>query len=163
MRHTVLTVLVTAVLFVGVAAARPQGIGLGLMVGEPTGLSLKAWTGPHIALDAGLGYSYWWHGQALQVHGDVLWHSNSLLQSGDGFLPLYIGVGARVKLADEKHEQPDMRVGLRIPFGLEYVFATVPVGLFLELVPVFDLTPGTGFSGNSAIGFRYYFGGSTQD
>jgi len=163
MNRTVLTALAIAGICIGVAAARPQGIGLGLMAGEPTGLSVKAWTGPHIALDAGLGYSYWWHGQALQVHGDVLWHTRSLTQSGDGYLPLYIGVGARVKLADEKHEHPDMRVGLRIPFGLEYVFASVPVGLFLELVPVFDLTPETGLSGNSAIGFRYYFSGSSQD
>ncbi|MBN2537504.1 hypothetical protein JXB37_04410 [candidate division WOR-3 bacterium] len=163
MRNALLTALVVVCLGTGVAAARPQGLGLGLMAGEPTGLSAKVWTGGNIAFDAGLGYSYWWHGQALHIHGDVLWHTNSLLQSGDGFLPFYIGVGARVKLADEKHEYPDMRVGIRVPFGLEYVFASVPVGLFLEVVPVIDLAPGTGFSGNSAIGFRYYFGGNARN
>jgi hypothetical protein len=158
MNRTILTALAIAGICIGVAAARPQGIGLGLMAGEPSGFSAKVWTSRHVALDAGLGYSYWWYGQALQVHGDVLWHSHSLTQSEDGYLPLYIGIGARVKLANEP-KYPEMRAGLRIPFGLEYVFASVPVGLFLELVPIFDLTPGTGVSGNSAIGFRYYFSG----
>jgi len=168
MNRTVLTALAITSICIGVAVARPQGIGLGLMAGEPSGLSAKVWTGPHVALDAGLGYSYysyWWpnQGQALQVHGDVLWHTRSLTQSPDGYLPLYIGLGARVKLANEGHENYPLRIGLRIPFGLEYVFASVPVGLFFELVPIFDLTPTTGPSGNSAIGFRYYFSGSSED
>jgi hypothetical protein len=166
MNRRVMTVLAVASICISVAVARPQGIGLGLMAGEPSGFSAKVWTGPHVALDAGLGYSYWWYGQALQVHGDVLWHTNSLLQSSDdGYLPLYVGLGARVKLASEgnDHAYP-LRAGLRIPFGVEYVFASVPIGLFLELVPVIDLTPDArGFGGNSAVGFRYYFSGSSQD
>ena len=166
-RTAVMTALVITVFCIGVAAARPQGLGLGLMGGNPSGLSLKVWTGPHIALDAGLGYSTW-YGHALTFHGDVLWHTNSLLQSSqDGYLPLYIGLGARVAMADESHHYPDMRVGLRVPFGLEYVFASVPIGLFLELVPTFDLTgvpESKGFFGpQGSIGFRYYFGGSAQD
>lgn len=154
--------LIAAILIAGlcisVAVAQPSGVGLGLIMGEPTGLSLKVWTTSHVALDAAVGYSWWRYGQTLQVHGDVLWHSHSLTQSADGYLPLYIGIGARLKLADEPHDYPDLRVGLRIPFGLEYVFARVPVGLFLELVPIFDLTPENDWGGNGAIGFRYYFG-----
>lgn len=162
MNRSVVSVLAIASICIGVAVAQPQGVGLGLMGGDPNGLSLKVWTSPRVALDAGLGYSYW-RGQALHVHGDVLWHSRSLTQSADGYLPLYIGLGARVKLADNAHEYPDMRVGIRIPFGLEYVFASIPVGLFLELVPVIDLSPGRDFGGNSSVGFRYYFSGSGQD
>jgi hypothetical protein len=161
-----MTALAIAGICIGVAVAHPQGLGLGLMAGEPSGFSAKVWTGPHVALDAGLGYSYVWYGEALQIHGDVLWHTSSLLQSSqDGYLPLYIGLGARVKLANEyEHQDYPLRAGLRIPFGLEYVFASVPIGLFLELVPVIDLTPDArGFGGNSAVGFRYYFSGSSED
>ena len=166
MTRTLMIAMLSAVLCAGVAAAaHPQGIGFGLMAGEPTGFSAKIWTGRHIALDAGLGYSYWWYGQALQVHGDVLFHSRNLLQPADGYLPLYIGVGARVKMANSegKHDYP-MRVGLRIPFGLEYVLARVPVGLFFELVPIFDFAPAANFGYfNSAVGFRYYFSGLSGD
>jgi len=158
MKLKLITVIMIAGLCTSMALAEPSGLGLGLIMGEPTGLSLKVWTRSHFAFDAGFGYSWWRYGQAFQVHGDLLWHSNSLIQPENGFLPLYLGVGARVKMADDAHDYPDMRVGLRIPFGLEYVFANVPVGLFFELVPVIDLTPDTDWGGNSAIGFRYYFG-----
>jgi hypothetical protein len=163
MNRIVLTAFVIVGLCLGVAVARPQGFGLGLMGGNPSGLSAKVWTGGNIALDAGLGYSVW-SGQALHFHGDVLWHTNSLIQSGDGYLPLYIGVGARVGMAADDY--PDTRIGIRVPFGLEYVFASVPVGLFLEVVPTFDLAgvpPNKGFFGpQGSVGFRYYFGGSTR-
>jgi hypothetical protein len=163
MNRKILTVLAIGSICIGIAAAHPQGIGLGLMGGDPSGLSAKVWTGPHVALDAGLGYSVW-SGNAIQVHGDVLWHTNSMLQSSaDGYLPLYIGLGARVKLTDNSHDYT--RIGVRIPFGLEYVFSAVPIGLFLELVPTFDLAPSghRGFGGNSSAGFRYYFSGSSED
>ena len=163
MNRRVVAALAIAGICIGVAIARPQGIGLGLMGGNPSGLSLKAWTGPSVALDAGLGYTLW-YGQALSFHGDVLWHTKSLLQSSDdGFLPLYIGVGARVVMGDN-HDYPNMRIGLRVPFGLEYVFASVPIGLFVEVVPTFDVTgvprSRSLFGPQGSIGFRYYFGGS---
>jgi hypothetical protein len=163
MKRTIVTALAIAAICISVAAAQPQGLGLGLMGGNPSGLSLKVWTGPHVALDAGLGYSLW-YGQALSFHGDVLWHTNSLLQSSaDGYLPLYIGIGARVAMADASHSYPNTRIGIRVPFGLEYVFASVPIGLFAEVVPTFDLygVPAEhGFFGpQGSVGFRYYFGG----
>ena len=165
MNRTLLTALAIASICIGVASARPQGFGLGLMGGNPSGLSAKVWTSDRVALDAGLGYSLW-YGRALHFHGDVLWHTNSLLQSSDdGFLPLYIGVGARVVMADN-NDYPDMRIGLRVPFGLEYVFNSVPIGLFVEVVPTFDVTgvPSShGFFGPSgSAGFRYYFSGTAD-
>ena len=166
MSRKVLTALAVASICISVDVAQPQGLGLGLMGGNPSGLSLKVWTGPHVALDAGLGYALW-YGQALSFHGDVLWHTNSLLQSSaDGYLPLYIGLGARVVMANAP-DYPDMRIGLRVPFGLEYVFASAPFGLFMEVVPTFDVSgvpPERSFFGpQGSIGFRYYFGGSSQD
>jgi hypothetical protein len=162
-----MVVLVITSICIGVAAARPQGLGLGLMGGNPSGLSLKVWTGPNVALDAGLGYSLW-YGQALSFHGDVLWHTRSMIQSpADGYLPLYIGLGARVVMADAPHDYPYTRIGVRIPLGLEYVFSSIPIGLFLEVVPTFDLAgvppDGRFFGPQGSIGFRYYFGGSAQD
>jgi hypothetical protein len=162
MTRTIVTSLAIAVICIGVAAAQPQGAGLGLMGGDPSGLSLKVWTGSRTAFDAGLGYSYFRYGQALHVHGDLLWHTRSMVEdAGNGYLPLYIGIGARLKMADAGRGYPDTRVGVRIPFGVEYVFSVFPVGLFLELVPVFDLTPWNQWLGyNSSIGFRYYFSNS---
>jgi hypothetical protein len=68
-------------------------------------------------------------------------------------------------------DYPDMRIGLRVPLGFEYVFAGAPFGLFLEVVPTFDVSGiphegpynGQFFGPQGSIGFRYYFGGSSQD
>ena len=166
MNRKILIAFAVVCICIGVAAAaHPQGLGLGLMGGNPSGLSLKVWTSRHVALDAGLGYTTW-YGPAPSFHGDVLWHSRSLIQPSDGYLPLYIGLGARVVMADA-HDYPDTRVGVRIPLGLEYVFSSVPIGLFLEVVPTFDLAgvpPSRGLFGQQgSIGFRYYFNGLAQD
>jgi len=140
------------------AAAEPKGIGLGFIAGEPSGLSAKIWMSNRTAVDAALAYSVWDYA-ALHVHADFLWHTQNMIQDANGFLPLYIGVGGRVKLANDVGETHyPLRVGVRIPLGAEYVFTALPVGVFLEVVPIFNVVPSTAFNWNSAIGIRYYFG-----
>jgi hypothetical protein len=92
-----------------------------------------------------------WDGGALHVHADFLVHSFNLINVSQGQLPLYFGIGARLKLSE------DPLVGVRVPFGLAYLFGSAPLDVFLELVPILDLVPGTYFHFNSAIGVRYYF------
>jgi hypothetical protein len=162
MKCRILTVLVFAST-IGMAA-RPQGAGLGLMGGDPSGISFKLYTSWRTAVDAGLGYSYFHYGRAPSAHVDVLWHSHSMISEDYGYLPFYVGVGGRLKLADSEHGYPDTRLGVRIPFGVEYVLTVVPVGLFFEVVPVFNVMPlGDWLDYNSSIGFRYYFGGPGSD
>ncbi len=45
-------------LFVQGAVAQDRDFGLGVIIGEPTGISAKLWTSPINALDFGLGWSY---------------------------------------------------------------------------------------------------------
>ena len=40
------------------SAAQERDLGLGVIIGEPTGISAKLWTSPVNALDFGLGWSY---------------------------------------------------------------------------------------------------------
>jgi hypothetical protein len=119
------------------------------MVGDPTGLSLKKWMGKVNAIDMGLAWSMRDDGY-LQVHADYLWHKYDLFEVPKGKLPLYYGIGAVTKLAD------DFRLGLRIPVGLDYIFANNKFDFFLEIVPVLDLVPSTDLDWNAAAGFRYY-------
>src|SRR5690349_24781426 len=71
--------------------------GLGLELGEPTGLNGKYFFGPSTAFDFGVGwiYRHYYYGDGIHLYGDVLFHPVSLVHA-DGFeLPLYIGVGVR--------------------------------------------------------------------
>ncbi len=159
MKRTAIIVLCLVSAYFGIASARPHGLGLGLMGGDPSGFSAKLWTGGNTALDAGFGYSYLWYGSAPHLHGDILWHTANAIDDDDGYLPFYFGLGVHVKFSDYPN-YPYTRYGVRVPFGLEYVFPVLPLGLFAEIVPVFDVRPWPEFLDlNGSVGFRVYLGG----
>lgn len=140
--------------------AQDRGFGLGIVVGEPTGISLKSWQGRTTALDAALAWSFAGN-DFVQLHGDYLSHNFSLLKVEQGQLPFYYGIGGRIKLINIDNKRGDRddktRIGVRIPLGLAYLFEKVPLDLFIEVVPILDLVPETAFDLNAAIGVRYFF------
>jgi hypothetical protein len=130
--------------------AQADGVGVGIILGEPTGLSAKLWLTEKTAVDGAVAWSMW-DQSALHVHADFLVHSFNLINVSKGQLPLYFGIGARVKLGH------DPWIGVRVPVGLAYLFGSAPLDIFFEVVPILDLIPGTAFHFNSAIGVRYFF------
>jgi len=130
--------------------AQDNGFGIGIIIGEPTGLTAKYWITDKTAVDGGLAWSLINEG-ALHVHADFLIHSFNLIHVSKGQLPLYLGLGARIKLAS------DTRFGARIPLGINYHFGSAPLDVFFEVVPILDLIPATDFDINAAIGMRYFF------
>ena len=143
-------VILFTILFLSAANAQSKGIGLGLIVGEPTGISFKYWTGSTTAFDAALAWSFVDEG-AFHIHGDYIFHNFTLITIPEGKLPFYYGIGARIKTAN------DTKLGVRVPLGLAYLFNSAPIDIFLEIVPILDLTPKTDFAINAALGARYYF------
>jgi hypothetical protein len=146
-------IILTITFFIVLTAhvhGQSSGFGAGVMLGEPTGISLKNWISKTNAWDAGIAWGFGKHG-AFHLHGDYLWHDYDLINVEKGQLPLYYGVGARFLFADDTH------IGIRGVIGLDYQFKGVPLDVFLEIVPIFDLVPGTGFSFNGALGIRYFF------
>ncbi len=132
------------------AAAQDRGFGLGLILGEPTGVSLKSWTGRRTAIDAAAAWSFDRDG-SLHLHMDYLIHDFDLIRTRTGRLPVYYGIGGRLRLEDKT------RIGVRIPVGMCYIFDDAPFDIFLELGPVFDVVPRTELTVSGFIGFRYYF------
>jgi len=141
--------IATALILSAMVLAQDKGIGLGIIIGEPTGLSAKLWTSEKIALDAGVAWSFTQNGY-IRVHTDILWHK-TVIDVETGKLPLYYGVGAKLLLSSE------LGFGIRIPVGLSYQFESIPVDLFVELVPGFDLLPGSRLDLDAALGARYFF------
>ncbi|MBN1633319.1 MAG: DUF3996 domain-containing protein [Ignavibacteria bacterium] len=157
-RWNVMKMLVFAmflvICFTGTAQSQQSGVGMGIMFGEPTGLSMKGWISERSAIDGGLGWSFLNEG-SVHIHGDYLYHFYNVFN--EPRLPLYLGVGGRIKLKNEKHGETDARIGIRVPFGISYQFSEVPVDVFLEIVPILDLSPTSKGSVNAALGVRYYF------
>ena len=130
--------------------AQDKHFGLGIILGEPTGLSGKQWIGETTAIDGSLAWSFG-KKDALHIHADFLVHHYNLLKVKKGRLPIYYGIGGRIKLEEKG------KVGVRIPVGLDYLIKDAPLDTFIELVPILELIPGTEFSMNGAIGMRFFF------
>lgn len=141
--------------FVLPAFSMEQKIGIGIIAGDPTGISVKNWSSDLFAYDYALAFS---GGKWFYFHTDYLWHKYDVFQIEDeGELPLYYGIGARFKYYNYKNEDDKMRLGLRMVIGVEYIFAMMPFDIFCEVVPVMDLLPETKLDFDSSIGIRYMF------
>ena len=150
MKRFVLILMLAAILFPGTAKAQDNDFGLGIILGEPTGISFKKWTGSKTAIDGAVAWSF--SGEdSLHLHADYLFHKFNLFKVEKGKIPLYYGIGIRVRAEGRT------RVGVRFPIGISYIFEKAPLGIFLELAPLLDLVPDTDFRFNGAIGIRYYF------
>jgi hypothetical protein len=145
------------------SAGQDRRFGLGVMVGEPTGISAKLWTSPVNAFDFGLGWSFggdrigaykgvYDGASRVHFHMDYLWHAFDAIHSSERF-PLYYGIGGRINTGAGY----DGSVAVRGVFGIAWLPHNTPVDIFLELVPSLQLTSSTGFALDAALGARYYF------
>ncbi len=142
-------------------AQEEKGVfGLGLIIGEPTGVSAKYYLSDDTALDFAAGGAV--IGRGIQVHADYLWHP-WILEEQDSFaLPLYVGPGLRVLRRDSGGGDEDhMRIGIRAVLGILFDFRTVPLDVFVEVAGVADYRTlddsHFGFDINAGAGVRYYF------
>lgn len=156
----ILAIFLGMLLFSTTAQGQRDGLGIGITVGEPTGLSIKKFLSGSDALQAGLAWSFRRTSGApftgsnrgfLYFHLDYLKHY--YLTSGRTGLqiPFYIGIGGFTVLRDNPV------LGLRIPLGLAIHFGSLPMDAFFEVVPGLGLAPGTEFHVGYAVGGRFYF------
>jgi len=157
---SLLSVVLVSNLLSRTARAEEKGVfGVGLLVGEPTGVSLKYYLGDDKAIDAGLGGAFLSKG--LQIHGDFLWHPWILESKPSFVLPVYVGVGARLLDRNGGARNEDhFRIGARAVGGVLFDFREVPLDVFVEVAGVADYrTVGDpfGLDLNLGAGVRYYF------
>jgi hypothetical protein len=145
-------ILGLAILFLsGIARSQDKDFGLGIILGEPTGISAKKWLSDNSALDGAVAWSLVTP-SSFHLHADYLYHDFNIFNVKKGKLPLYFGIGFRVRI-----REGDNRLGIRIPVGICYIFDQSPLDIFYELGPVLDLTPATKLRLTSSIGIRYFF------
>jgi hypothetical protein len=156
MRKWIWVVLLAA----GVRAAQAANgpFGLGVIIGEPTGLSANYYLDKErkYSVDAAVAWTLSGDNE-FNVSSDYLYHYYGMLEKPlhitSGKLPLYFGVGARLKLM----ENADDKFGMRIPVGVAYQFAEAPLEAFAEVVPIVDLAPDTKLAWNGGVGIRFHF------
>ena len=147
-------------------AIERKKFGIGVIAGDPDGITGKYMMKNSRAIDAGFGWKTKGNNE-YHIYGDYLFYKYVFIKVPLGKLPLYFGGGARYityrENEDEKKKKgenkKDDKFGIRIPVGIEYLFWNSSLGIFLELVPVLNLTPDTDFEFESGIGIRFFFSG----
>jgi hypothetical protein len=154
MRYFIYCFLISLFLISAPNDAKSQSgdFGLGIILGEPTGISAKVNMGSS-AFVGGVAWSFAGRNSRLHMHLDYVFQNFDLINVDKGKMGFYYGIGGRILM----RENADNLIGVRFPVGLNYFFESNPFELFIEIAPIFDLAPKTDFSGNSGFGFRYYF------
>jgi hypothetical protein len=135
-------------------------IGVGIIVGEPTGVCAKIYTRDDRALQVAVGEAF--ISQGFQGDIDYVFHP-WILQERDTFvLPVYLGPGIRVvDYAGGNAAPSHFALGLRAVVGIVFDFKNVPLDAFLEtaLIGEYDFGAGKGVGAafNAGAGLRYYF------
>jgi len=137
-----------------------DGFGIGVIIGEPTGVSAKKWTDREHAFDAAAAWSFS-EDDAVRLHADYLVHNFGVIRTdaSTGRLPFYYGIGGRILIFDNdrRGDDHDTRLGVRFPLGFSFLFTRAPFDIFAEIVPVLDIVPDSDFGLDAAIGARFYF------
>ena len=140
--------------------------GLGVVLGEPTGLTGKYWLNRTSAVDVGLAYSF---NDFFLIYSDYLYHFHGAFGRSSRFateLTPYVGIGGVLFIesssttSNRAYFKPsDGSVGLamRIPLGMEWRPTGTPFGVFAELVPGLGIIPSTFGLIEAGIGGRFYF------
>jgi hypothetical protein len=118
--------------------------GIGVIIGEPTGISIRIGNFPVLGIAWSIFDNY------FHLHCDY-WLANKKL---DRSLYGYYGLGVKLT-GNEKGADDDMQLGARVPFGLRYYVAP-KVELFAEVVPGMRVIPDTDFDIDGSIGVRFY-------
>lgn len=137
-------------------------LGLGLMLGEPTGLNLKVWLTRESALQFGLSYSF---NNYFSLIGDYLYHFPAAFASSRGgsqFVP-YLGLGMEAFFLSSNNQHgyyygtnSSFDLGVLVPLGIEFLPHHTPLGIWVELAPGVGLVPATFGFVQAVIGIRFY-------
>ncbi len=128
--------------------------GVGIIAGEPSGLSLKGYLSSQLAIDAIVAWSF--VDDSLTLVGDVIYDFFDIpVNTSKVTVPFYAGAGARIGFNAGKNDKT--KVGIRIPVGVAVQWTQYPIEVFIEAGPGIEVAPETEFDISGGIGARFYF------
>lgn len=131
-------------------AVHPGLFELGLALGQPSGLSAKLWIDRNSAVE---GIAAWDFTRLnFVVSMDYLLTFPDILKIQTADFPLFVGIGGLANIGTGV-----VTLGLRVPLGVLFVFARVPLEISLEVVPGLDIFPATTFLAMGGVAVRYCF------
>ena len=147
MRKKILVYVFVLVFFMAVPTKTECSTGIGVIIGEPTGLSLKFNNFPIL----GIAWSF---DDYIHVHCDF-WLNNYAVSKSVNW---YFGIGGKMLIYKNGKGNKDDKIGLgaRLPIGLQG-FVLKNLEIFGEIVPGLMIVPSTDFDVDAGVGVRLHF------
>lgn len=152
MRRIVMFTVLVLLCVPRMQAMEDKKLGIGVVLGAPSGFSLKYWKGS-VAYQGTLGVGF---GGGLAIGADYLMHTNAF---DNPRAPFYYGPGiflGDVGVGGTKWTNNDLFLGARFVFGVDYVFPDHPFDIALELGPALLVAPVVGLGLELGLAFRFY-------
>ncbi|HLF64467.1 MAG TPA: hypothetical protein VI603_11970 [Saprospiraceae bacterium] len=151
-RLTLITLCVIGFLFLCpsvIAQRAPGDVGLGVHIGQPTGVTLKVYQ-PSTSLDILAAWDlddFFF----LNIHAIFDTHLND-----ENTIHFYYGPGGYVGIRDRPRDLDDeIELGVSGNFGLDFLIQKFEI--FLQVTPRVSLVKTTNFDMGGGVGFRFYF------
>jgi hypothetical protein len=149
------------------ASARPASaeVGLGLFIGQPTGIDLKVGLSPRSALDFVFGFYSGWN-DARGIDDGAYGHVTYLLQpfiahGSSVMVPFRIGIGGAIYDHSGRFDD-HLHLAVRVPFQVGIQWRRTPLEIYFEIalkgtVLATDDHDHNFLDLDGGIGIRFYF------
>ncbi len=155
------TALIFCMSFSNINAQSPQGknFGFGIIVGDPTGGTLKFFTQRNNAFVIDFGASYF---GSPRIGVDYLWQFNAF---NSNIANLYAGAGGTIGFGRGNgfyykdrylREKSNVGLGARGIFGVNVIPLRTPLEFFFEVGVLLSVAPDFGSSADIGLGMRFY-------
>lgn len=136
------------------AYARGEALGLGIILGSPTGFNLNLPLAEERAFDVQVGWAP--NSQHLNMTYQI-WQNRAF--NADGLIfDWYYGVGLHYFFRERSRAGDRRDVGMRIPFGLAHQLRDFPaIDFFGEVGPTMNFIEQTSFRLDFGVGVRFHF------
>lgn len=134
-------------------------VGLGVIVGAPTGLSGNFRLSGNHSLDAALAFDLT-EEDSIHIHSTYLWRYPNAFAIESAQFGWYWGIGGRYKSREDRNPYDDddeYRFGARGSAGIYHIFKKVSIEVFGEAALVMNILPKTDADLDIGVGGRYYF------
>ena len=143
-------------LLVSTQAIAADEVGIGAVLGSPTGVSA------HLRLDEGhllagaLAYNLSKY-PGLHLSVDYLWDNVYEFNIKSAKWDVYYGLGGRIIAIQSGDDKNKTAFGVRAPLGTSHTIRDPNIMVFGEIAPVLNLAPSTDVGFDLGIGFRILF------
>lgn len=154
MRRIILAVIAIAMASSQSVASSDRGrVGIGVVLGAPTGFSVKYWENQRIAYQGSIGGMF---NGGVMIGADYLIHENALRNPQ---VPFYYGPGLFLGSAGfggPEYAHDRVALGIRGAFGVNFISRDYPFDVAVELGPSLLLTPTVGMVLQLSVALRFY-------